>query len=231
MKRIQFGQMSESRQMGIVLALAGGFMDAYTYTIRGHVFANAQTGNIVLLGLNLAEKNWAGMFSYLIPILAFLAGIFIAEFVRGKFRNHAFLHWRQICVAIEILLLIAVAFLPQSMNMAANITVSFVCALQVQSFRKLNGIVCATTMCTGNLRSGADLLCQYFRTKDVSLRRKGMQYFLVDAIFLLGAVAGVLCTNGMRERSMLICCGILLVGFLIMFIREDLPLAEERARD
>lgn len=38
-------QMSESIELGIVLALAGGFMDAYSYMCRDGVFANAQTGD------------------------------------------------------------------------------------------------------------------------------------------------------------------------------------------
>ena len=46
MKRAH-GQMSESLLLGAMLAMAGGFFDAYTYLCRGKVFANAQTGNIV----------------------------------------------------------------------------------------------------------------------------------------------------------------------------------------
>ena len=42
MKRIS-KQMSETIELGIVLALSGGFMDAYSYMCRDHVFANAQT--------------------------------------------------------------------------------------------------------------------------------------------------------------------------------------------
>ena len=41
-------QTSETIELGIFLALAGGFMDAYSYICRGGVFANAQTGNILL---------------------------------------------------------------------------------------------------------------------------------------------------------------------------------------
>ena len=40
-------QMSSSLSVGFLLALAGGFMDAYSYMARGKVFANAQTGNIL----------------------------------------------------------------------------------------------------------------------------------------------------------------------------------------
>ena len=50
MKEEQHRQMSESFAVGILLILAGGFQDAYTYIYRGGVFANAQTGNVVLLG-------------------------------------------------------------------------------------------------------------------------------------------------------------------------------------
>ncbi|MFR1827335.1 MAG: YoaK family protein [Lawsonibacter sp.] len=96
--------MSESFRLGAVLALTGGFLDAYTYLIRGGVFANAQTGNIVLLGVRLMEGDWGGAGHYLVPILAFAAGVLAAELIRGRFRGQA-LHWRQITVAAELLLL------------------------------------------------------------------------------------------------------------------------------
>ena len=56
-------QMSETLRLGIILALSGGFMDAYSYLERGNVFANAQTGNLLLFGVNLAEGNYFAMLS------------------------------------------------------------------------------------------------------------------------------------------------------------------------
>ena len=56
MKRAK--QTSESIELGIILALSGGFMDAYSYLARGHVFANAQTGNMLLFGVNLASGQF-----------------------------------------------------------------------------------------------------------------------------------------------------------------------------
>lgn len=50
-------QMSESVRLGILLALSGGLMDAYSYIVRDRVFANAQTGNMLLFGVNLSEGN------------------------------------------------------------------------------------------------------------------------------------------------------------------------------
>ena len=40
-------QMSESFLTAAFLSVSGGLQDMYTYISRGHVFANAQTGNIV----------------------------------------------------------------------------------------------------------------------------------------------------------------------------------------
>lgn len=49
---------SNSVFLGILLAIVGGFLDAYTYVSRDGVFANAQTGNMVLLGIRAAQGEW-----------------------------------------------------------------------------------------------------------------------------------------------------------------------------
>lgn len=51
-------QTSESIELGILLALSGGIMDAYSYMARGKVFANAQTGNMLLFGIYLSGGRW-----------------------------------------------------------------------------------------------------------------------------------------------------------------------------
>ena len=61
-------QPSESLANGLLLAFAGGMMDAYTYLCRGQVFANAETGNLVLLGIQLAQRNWGRALYYLCPL-------------------------------------------------------------------------------------------------------------------------------------------------------------------
>ena len=43
------GQMSEAFITALFLSVSGGLQDVYTYLYRGKVFANAQTGNIVLM--------------------------------------------------------------------------------------------------------------------------------------------------------------------------------------
>ena len=67
---------------------------------------------------------------------------------------------------MEMLLLLVVGFLPTACNLLANAMVSFACAMQVQTFRKVNGYAFASTMCIGNIRSGMESLCVYGKTKD-----------------------------------------------------------------
>lgn len=219
------GQMSESMRLGALLAVAGGFFDAYTYLCRGGVFANAQTGNIVLLGLELAEREWLRALAYLAPILAFALGVVVAEVVkqRGKARQAggAGMHWRQVIVLAEFVLLPVAAFLPQRMNMAVNILISFVCAMQVEAFRKVRGSAFATTMCTGNLRSGTEQLVIWRQTGDANAARKARHYYCIILFFILGAALGAVCTDTLGERALLITCVPLLAVFGIMFIREE----------
>ena len=102
------GQMSDSMLTAAFIILSGGLQDAYTYLCRGKVYANAQTGNIVLLSTHLCNGEWAAAGRYLVPVLAFMAGIFAAECFHRRFRRMERVHWRQMILLAEIVLLAAV---------------------------------------------------------------------------------------------------------------------------
>lgn len=217
-------QSSEAMRVGLLLALSGGFLDAYTYLVRGHVFANAQTGNIVMLGVDIAQGNWLGVGRYLLPILAFVAGVVLAGTIRtrGKARPGGVLHWRQKVLVIELVVLAAVGFMPvaEGWNTAANICVSFVCAMQVQSFRKVHGKAYVTTMCTGNLRSGTELLMQYIQTGDRMQLRHMFNYYGVILAFVLGAAVSALASGPLGGRAIWLSCAVLLVVLKMLFAGE-----------
>lgn len=78
-------QMSDAFRTTVFLTLSGGFQDAYTYMGRGKVFANAQTGNIVLMATNFCEGDFAKALRYLLPLLAFAAGVYFAEGIRNRY--------------------------------------------------------------------------------------------------------------------------------------------------
>ena len=102
------GQMSEAFITALFLSVSGGLQDVYTYLFRGKVFANAQTGNIVLMSVHAFAGEWGEALRYLVPLCAFALGIFAAEFIRLKLREMQWLHWRQLVVLFEILLLFVV---------------------------------------------------------------------------------------------------------------------------
>ena len=222
------GQMSESFLLGAMLAVVGGLLDAYTYLLRGGVFANAQTGNMVLLGISAVEGHFLKALYYLIPIGAFALGVVAAEAVRHRFQSHPRIHWRQIVVAAEFFLLLGAAFVPRGdFDVAVNVAVSFMCAMQVESFRKVNGNAFASTMCTGNLRSATERLWRYHLTKDRSERNRGVQYLLIILFFIVGAAMGAWLSGIWGVRAILFCCVLLAGVFGVMFIKEDVPKIEE----
>ena len=230
MKTKHHGQMSESFLTAVFLSLSGGLQDAYTYLFRGKVFANAQTGNIVLLSANIMDGQWDRVLHYLVPLCAFALGVLVAEKMRECFRDMQRLHWRQLVVLGEVLLLFVVGFLPQEQNLLANAIVSFSCAMQVQAFRKVHGYPFASTMCIGNLRSGMDALVAFGHSHDKSALWKSLHYFAIIFIFALGAGIGTQCVGIFGERTIWLSCALLLVSLCFMFIKEDLPEIEEELK-
>jgi len=215
--------MSDAFVTMIFLTLSGGFQDAYTYLMRGRVFANAQTGNIVLLGERLFHADGSGALRYLVPICAFALGVFTAERVRRTARNRRGIHWRQWIVLAEVAILGAVGLMPVSLNLLANAMVSFSCALQVQAFRKFNGRAYASTMCIGNLRSGMEAMEAYLYTREKPILRTALEYFSVVALFALGAGAGGAISPRLGLGAIWLCCAGLSVSFLLMFLNPEEP--------
>lgn len=213
-------QMSESMALGVLLTLAGGFQDAYSYNCRGQVFANAQTGNIVLLGQNLAGGDFTHALRYLFPLLAFVAGVYITGWIREWCKDTSRFHWRQAVLGVEIIMLLIAGCLPQSMNIPANVLLSFACAMQVDCFRKFRGIPCATTMCIGNMRSATEMLYRYHITKDPEMKRKSLHYYFIILVFAVGAAVGAVLSRKLGDRSIWIAAGLMLAGFGLMFFRE-----------
>ncbi len=213
-------QMSETFLIGALLAVVGGFLDAYTYFGRGGVFANAQTGNIVLFGIKIAQGEFRGSIYYLIPIISFFLGIVVSEHIKARYRKNRTLHWRQIVIVFEILVLITITMISQKNNVIATTLVSFVCSLQVQSFRKIHGNSYTTTMCTGNLRSATENLYAYQTTKDREKLTKSLQYYGIITFFIIGAIIGTVLTKKYADNTVFFACGILVIVFIVLFFNK-----------
>ena len=200
-----------------LITLSGGLQDAYTYLTRSHVFANAQTGNIVLLASSLFSGEWRRALSYIIPVLSFACGILVSALLQHRFRKHdGVLHWRHIIIALEIVLLTAVAFIPSSFSAAANAVVSFSCAMQVEAFRKARGYAYASTMCIGNLRSCMESIAHYVTKEEEEGLMHAAYYALIILLFAIGAGAGAVLASAFGLYAILASSILLAAAFLLM---------------
>ncbi|EGC03246.1 YoaK family protein [Ruminococcus albus] len=197
--------VAENFKVGALLSFVGGYLDTYTYICRDGVFANAQTGNIVLMGLRLTDGEFREAVHYLIPILSFVIGVIAVELIKWRFNDAPKVHWHQLTLLVEMAILAAVGFITNSRNDLANILVSLTCAMQVEGFRRLNGNAYATTMCTGNLRSGSESLFNFFKSKDSTELRKALSYFGIIGIFIIGAGFGAVITRVIGLKAVFLC--------------------------
>ena len=141
-----------------------------------------------------------------------------ADLVKIRTKDLTLLHWRQISVFCEAVILLSVSFIPQDFNLVANALTSLACGIQVESFRKIHGNGIATTMCIGNLRSATQHMCSYANTKDKEYIKKGLLYYGIIFFFVIGAVIGNACVEMFAEKALLIASAILAVAFVMMFV-------------
>jgi len=111
----------------VLLATAGGLLDAVVYLNHGHVFANAMTGNVVFLGISAVSRDWGQIFPHLAPIAAYIAGVSVSRLTRELPLQH---HGTRIALSLEILTLFGAGFLPPSFPQAVfTATVAMVSAM------------------------------------------------------------------------------------------------------
>ena len=213
-------QMSEAFINSAFLALSGGFQDAYTYNTRNEVFSNAQTGNVVLMSQHFMTGDWKAGVRYLLPLIAFVLGVFVADQIQMRYKYARRLHWRQGILLAEIVILFVVGFIPHSLNMTATILVSFACAMQVQTFRKMGGYSYASTMCIGNLRSGTDALSVFVRTGNKTSLKKAGYYFGIILFFAIGAGIGGNLSMLFGIHTIWISSALLSISVLLMFAEK-----------
>lgn len=209
-------------RVGSLLAFSGGILDAYSYICRGQVFATAETGNIVRLSICLSLGEWGAALRYLIPTAAFTLGVLVAEALRRRVEGHPErLHWRQAGLIAECLVLLAVALLPLGpADSLANVLISFTSAVQMESFRTFRGCPAATTMCTGNLRSGTENLFRFLALPDPQAGVKSSVYYRLILAFIVGAVACGRLSLLLKQWTALAAVLPLLAVFFLLF-QED----------
>lgn len=211
---------SNSVRLGVLLAIVGGFLDAYTFISRDGVFANAQTGNIVLFAVRAANEEWKGALHYIPPILAFILGVLVSEVVKIPHIREILHSYRRSILILECIVLIIVGFLPKSVpNLLVTVCIAFVSSLQISTFNKLDKWNYNSTMTTGNLRTATLAAYLAFIERNQEAKRQFKEFFVIILSFLLGALLGTFSTTKIGDKSIWIAAGILVVA-LILYHRD-----------
>lgn len=212
---------SESVRLGVLLAAVGGFVDVYTFMTRDGVFANAQTANVVLFGIDIASGHWRSALGYVPPLIAFALGVFTAEFLTRPAVARVVKRPVRAVLVIEIMVIAAVGFVPSSVpNAVVTIAISFVAALQVTTFRVLVDQAFSTTMTTGNLRSLSQAVFHRITDHDKAAGERARNFGLVIAGFLGGAILGAAMVRILDNGAAWVASG-MLVAALALFMFDE----------
>jgi uncharacterized membrane protein YoaK (UPF0700 family) len=204
------------------LAIAGGFLDAFTYIAHGGVFANAQTGNVVLLGVFAAAGDWLGAVRHVLPILAFFVGVGVAERVGDPPVGRRLQRPQRFALVLEIAVLAVVGALPGSFsNTIVILAVAFVAALQSTMFGRIGEWSLNTTMTTGNLRTAAASAYRVLLRRDRDASAQAVAFGTVCIAFLLGAGLGALLTRWLHNHAAWGVC--VLLSALLLLFKPDEP--------
>lgn len=190
-------QVSESIEVSMLLTFIGGFLEIYSFLLKGHVFATAITGNIVMMLFNLCNKNFSVLIKYIFPILGFCTGIIFSITAKRKLSKTK-LHWRIYVIVLEMILVVIIYMLrPKKLIILDICMISMLSAIQIQTFMKINKKIYMSTMCTGNTRK----FIQHLIYKDY----EGAKIFgLIITSFCSGVILGGYLIYKLKEASILI---------------------------
>ena len=83
----------ERRHVFFVLMGVAGFFGAFTYSIRGGIFCNAQTANFVLFAMALGNAQWKHALYFLVPMSAYFLGAVLSEALPNSVKKLHFIRW------------------------------------------------------------------------------------------------------------------------------------------
>lgn len=202
----------------MLLACAGGGLDAFVYLNHGHVFAAAMTGNGIFLGISVLHRDWAQTARHLVLIFSFVLGVFGSRALARSLKHHAV----TVGLSLEIGVLFLASWLPGSFPDSVFVPVlAVVAAYQVTSFRTANSYSYNSTFMTGNLRTAIEGLYDSFHPAQ---REAGLRQFrqlsLVVVSFLTGAIGGAILAPRFRNHTLWF-LDLLLVSVLLRVLHHN----------
>ncbi|MCW2526597.1 MAG: hypothetical protein JWM76_1457 [Pseudonocardiales bacterium] len=220
MTKDQHRRTSETVRLALLLAAAAGSIEAYSIAVL-NAFAGAQTGNVVLGSIALSQGEWSAVGRYVWPILAFIAGVMMAQTLLTDRLARAVHRPYRVLLGVEILTLIVIGLLPeQTPKVIVSIVITVIVAAQASTFRTLVDIGYNSAFTTGNLMNAITAahagLMKHDHASLVHARRVGR----VIASYAVGAVAGAFCVREFGHRGIWLAAVVLILA-LVLFITDQ----------
>ncbi len=218
----------ERKGVFVLLMISAGMMGAYTYNLRGGVFCNSQTANVVLMAMAFGKGEWRSGLYYVIPITAYIAGAFVSELLPNPVKKMGLFRWDTYLVGVEIITLMAIGFIPLTVNnRVVQVLINFICSMQYNTFRQAEGIPMATTFCTNHIRQIGIFIAKCIRHKDSSELKRGVSHIVMVLGFFGGGILVTAFCGILGARTIWLAAFPLAVNFLIlaradMFTEHDL---------
>ena len=218
-----------------MLIAVAGFFGSFTYLLRGNIFCNAQTGNIVLMGMALGSGDLKAGIYYLIPIFAYMLGAIFSELLPNPVKKHLPIRWDTLLIRIEMLFVIFLGLLPESAPVQiSQIAINFIASMQYNTFRQAEGMPMATTFATNHIRQigvGIAKEFQHRHNVDKTHRIKLKAHLLMLIFFLAGATIGTVLCNALKGKAILftlIPLGILFIILLYADLKTEKKLKSKK---
>lgn len=205
---------SDSLLIGVILFFIGGFQNVYTYMNCGKVFANLQTGNMILMSINLVEGNIAIASRYLVPLCSFWFGCVVGAAINIKYKYINKIHWRVILLIIEMTNTIIATCLANPLYSAGLIT--FNCALTLEAFKEVDHRSLPTTMMIGNMRKAIDYLTKYFLQHHKKDLKEGLFVIGLLLVFIIGAICSALLSRIFKSKTILFLVPLYLISIIFL---------------
>lgn len=208
----------EALVIASLLALTGGYLDAYTWIVH-RAFANAQTANLVFLWVYMTGGEWGKALHYVPPLSAFVLGVVMASCLRKFAPQQA----PEISVATEILFLFIIAILHNRVpQVAGTLGLSFVAAFQTASFPRVEGWGYSSVMATSNFRYTIEgLFAAFAGSSETKPFRRPYVFGTMCVAFGLGAAVGAIMTNVTRAYSLAIPVALLSIVLLLCGLKTS----------
>ena len=214
-------ERARSLWFALLLTLANGFLDAHTYIARGGVFANVQTANVIFGAIDTSKREWVLALAHLWPLLAFIAGVGLASFIKAGRVERIVpkpLRWT---MAVQAVALAIIGFVPASVpHSYVTVPISCLAAMQIGLFRNIGELVYLPVATTGNLMRFVEAGYDGFVEKHAESRRAFGVYGSLILAFAVGALIGAIASRAWGVHAIWLPAGFLAITLCLFIIDE-----------